>query len=723
MKTQCVWILKLIGSLFALALLGAPSLGTAGVLTIKSVRVVIGGVGAIPDQPFCDTTDSCSNIVWDLGGGVMLNDGETFILTQTDNPSKRQGGEEFDTSDRGPLLAGCSRLLSQNTPCTVRVYVDTGSGLQLVSSDDGNSNPLTAMNLEPTTNENTDAAKAFNEAEDWVTAQAPNFNFTGINFTLEFAYADNIHSMPCTAAGGCFPQHNWCTSPNGLATTACPDAATVFLGKGVLANNPQLGVCGINSGHPAADQAGTNVDCYDAGALRFTAHPPSLNVDKTPDGGTFTPGSQVSFTIVVSNPTINGSVAHNVQLTDALPGLGGLVWQTATTTQGTCTNPIVGNNLSCSLGNIASGGSVTVTVTSTATTPPEACQPQLNPIARATDAEGDNATDHGSLTCTQNPQVMIRKFTNNKDANDPNGTDVPNIPVGGTVTWRYEVTNTGNVPVAMANVVVTDDHAGVSPQPVLVGGFVQGDANSNNFLDPGETWIYQATGIALNLATTPLDPGKIVAGVCTHGNTQPPRNGYVNQGKVTIPGPISATDPSAYCNPPPSGGKPITIGPSSMEGAIKISNGDWVNGGFSLKTNFTAPISVTGTVTLTGPCSNGGTDTVTVPIQAAINAVAGSDWLPTGDANSVLSWQGAVKVGTTVPAICGGVGKLDASKGAVYNATVSGVPAGGHVTFRFKYRDPFAKGKPNTNCLDTTDPNRAKADVCGASWSETKTDP
>ena len=75
------------------------------------------------------------------------------------------------------------------------------------------------------------------------------------------------------------------------------------------------------------------------------------------------------------------------------------------------------------------------------------------------------------------------------------------------------------------------------------------------------------------------------------------------------------------------------------------------------------------------------------------------------------------------PAICGGVGKLDASKGAVFTATVSASPSqpGATVTFRFKYRDPAAKGKPNTNCLDTTDPNRSKADVCGASWSPTKT--
>jgi putative intracellular protease/amidase len=100
------------------------------------------------------------------------------------------------------------------------------------------------------------------------------------------------------------------------------------------------------------------------------------------------------------------------------------------------------------------------------------------------------------------------------------------------------------------------------------------------------------------------------------------------------------------------------------------------------------------------------------------NVVAGSNWIPTGDQNSILSWQGSV-----IASVCGGVGQLNASKGAVFNATVSGVPTGGKVTFRFKFRDPAAKGKPNTNCLDASDPNRNKADVCGASWSSTKTDP
>jgi uncharacterized repeat protein (TIGR01451 family) len=140
--------------------------------------------------------------------------------------------------------------------------------------------------------------------------------------------------------------------------------------------------------------------------VTFTNSPPSpspaaqLAVSKTPDGGTFTQGAQVSFTIVVSNPAAAGSAsATGVTLTDALPGNGGLVWATASTPQGTCVSPIVNNNLSCSLGTIAPQGSVTVTVTSTATTPAAACQSQPNPAAIATSGS-ITAQNAGSLTCT-----------------------------------------------------------------------------------------------------------------------------------------------------------------------------------------------------------------------------------------------------------------------------------------------------------------------------------
>jgi len=83
-----------------------------------------------------------------------------------------------------------------------------------------------------------------------------------------------------------------------------------------------------------------------------------------------------------------------------------------------------------------------------------------------------------------NPAIVIEKTTNNVDADDPNG---PTIEEGQTVTWRYVVTNIGNVP--LTNINVTDDQ-GVTPV------YFSGDTNGDGILDPNETWLYSATGVA-----------------------------------------------------------------------------------------------------------------------------------------------------------------------------------------------------------------------------------
>lgn len=64
-----------------------------------------------------------------------------------------------------------------------------------------------------------------------------------------------------------------------------------------------------------------------------------------------------------------------------------------------------------------------------------------------------------------------------------------NIAAGNSIKWRYTVTNTGNIP--LTNVVVTDNKPGVTP------AYVSGDTNADNKLDPSETWIYEASGIAV----------------------------------------------------------------------------------------------------------------------------------------------------------------------------------------------------------------------------------
>lgn len=58
----------------------------------------------------------------------------------------------------------------------------------------------------------------------------------------------------------------------------------------------------------------------------------------------------------------------------------------------------------------------------------------------------------------EDPSIDIEKSTNQADADDPPG---PSIAVDGRVTWRYEVTNTGNAP--LTDIAVTDDQ-GVTVQ-------------------------------------------------------------------------------------------------------------------------------------------------------------------------------------------------------------------------------------------------------------------
>jgi len=177
---------------------------------------------------------------------------------------------------------------------------------------------------------------------------------------------------------------------------------------------------------------------------------------------------------------------------------------------------------------------------------------------------------------------------------------------------------------------------------------------------------------------------------------------------------------------PPPPGKSLAIGPSSMEGHLLIRPGDWINGGYSFVFvnggHAATTVTVSSTLTLPFRCANGTTGQFVINLGTHdYDVPAGNKtWQPTGDANSVLSWAGAMPA----PDGCGPGNVMDNSKGAIWNATISQNPdTGSLLNWRFKYRDPNAKGKGNVNCTDLSDPRRNKADVCGASWSETVKDP
>lgn len=140
------------------------------------------------------------------------------------------------------------------------------------------------------------------------------------------------------------------------------------------------------------------------------------------------------------------------------------------------------------------------------------------------------------------------------DANDPNGADVPVIPVDAALSFLYRVTYTcppGALcePLNPISVTIADNQLpGVTPS--VFGPLV--DANSNGLIDPDDVWLYKVRGLtAINLS----QPGLVLPGggpiqACSSaedgGGTRPT---YVNSAQVTGPS-ASEADPAAYCNPP-----------------------------------------------------------------------------------------------------------------------------------------------------------------------------
>jgi hypothetical protein len=142
------------------------------------------------------------------------------------------------------------------------------------------------------------------------------------------------------------------------------------------------------------------------------------------------------------------------------------------------------------------------------------------------------------------PSIDIQARTNGAQADDSGGEDVPEIAPGATVRWRYVVSNTGVVSIPRADIIVTDSVIGGSP--TFLAGL--GNDDGDDLLAPGERWIYEFVGTALDL-NDPANSGLVVAG-CLDSQGRP-RNTYENIGTVTIPGDSDA-DPSHYCNPAPS---------------------------------------------------------------------------------------------------------------------------------------------------------------------------
>ncbi|GAB5375955.1 MAG: hypothetical protein AcusKO_24170 [Acuticoccus sp.] len=142
-----------------------------------------------------------------------------------------------------------------------------------------------------------------------------------------------------------------------------------------------------------------------------------------------------------------------------------------------------------------------------------------------TNNSGGNLNDFSaSAPLVFDAGVAVEKTTNGVDADTGTG---PTIALGASVVWRYAVSNTGET--FLSDLAVTDDQGEV---PL----YVSGDANGNDLLDPGEVWLYEATGTAepgqyRNIGTVTATP------TYADGTPVAPSAGG---------GTVTSSDPSAY---------------------------------------------------------------------------------------------------------------------------------------------------------------------------------
>ncbi|MGZ8832089.1 MAG: IPTL-CTERM sorting domain-containing protein, partial [Thermoanaerobaculia bacterium] len=159
-----------------------------------------------------------------------------------------------------------------------------------------------------------------------------------------------------------------CTTPaaGGTGTATCTIATLVSGGSATftLVLNTPIGLSGTISNTATITSATGDPNAANNTATAAVTVAPAiadLSIAKSASAGNIIPGTNVTYTIVVTN---NGpSAATGVTVTDVLPVA--MTFVSATTTQGSCTGT---TTVTCNVGSILNGANATITITATAGT-------------------------------------------------------------------------------------------------------------------------------------------------------------------------------------------------------------------------------------------------------------------------------------------------------------------------------------------------------------------
>ncbi|HEY9613466.1 DUF7507 domain-containing protein, partial [Allocoleopsis sp.] len=126
-------------------------------------------------------------------------------------------------------------------------------------------------------------------------------------------------------------------------------------------------------------------------------------------------------------------------------------------------------------------------------------------------------SDTETVPVSQNPAIAINKVT---VYGTQSGDGLTGVTAGTPISWKYTVTNPGNV--SLSNVTVKDDNGtptnaadDFTATPQLSGGFNVGDTNKDGKLNPGESWTFTYSGTAVAGSYTNIGTASGIIGTTT----------------------------------------------------------------------------------------------------------------------------------------------------------------------------------------------------------------
>ena len=241
---------------------------------------------------------------------------------------------------------------------------------------------------------------------------------TGLSWSLGNANDE----AACSINTAVDPDHLHCA----FGDMAAGSSKTVVL-NGVTDANACPAIVNTASVSATVDVDGTN----NSDTAYITVNCGDIELSKTPDvpgdaGGTVNAGDVATFTFLVHND--GDGIARGVTLVDTLPATDNGWNLGSSNDEGDCT--LIGLNLSCDFGDLASQASRTVQVWTTTTL--EDCGNLVNLNALADTTNDGQATDDGAILVTC-PDLEITKST-----------DTPVVTAGDLVHYTVKVENNGD---------------------------------------------------------------------------------------------------------------------------------------------------------------------------------------------------------------------------------------------------------------------------------------